>query len=160
MPKRERKALVACRKGHNRALGQSLSCFSQQDIFPSMEEICPTLSLESHCLLHTCSTSHHSEITRMITFTCTPVNGTKQIQASLLRADRSHHSKPDSAPSREEPARTALCTSLPRAPALGWAVAHLHSWSKPGFDLQQSLEMPNEEQMAGLGVGAVTKTKW
>lgn len=138
MLKRERKVLAACRKGHNRGLGKvSLSCFSQQDIFPSREEICPALSLESYCLLYTCSTSHHSEITRITTFTCTPLNRTKQIQASLFRAVWRHLSKPDSAPSREKPARTAPCT-LTKAPAHCCAVEHLQSWSKAGFDTSSS----------------------
>lgn len=114
----------------------SLSSFSQQDIFPSTEETV----LPCHLSPTACSTSQHSEITRMITFTCTPLNRTKQIQASLLRADWSHHSKQDS-PKQRGASRTAPAHpshTLPKAPALGWAVAHLHSWGKPGFDTSSS----------------------
>lgn len=142
----------------------SLSCFSQQDICPSMEETCPILSLESHFLLYTCSTSHHSEITSMTTFTCTPLNRTKQIQASLFRADWSHHSKPDSGPSREEPARTAPCTSLtqPLKSTSTWLCCGMSAQLEQTrvWHLQQPQEMPNEEQMAGLEAGAATKSKW
>lgn len=127
----------------------SLSHFFQQDILPPMEETCPILSPESQCLLYTCSTSHHSEITSMTTCTCTPLNRTKQIQASLFRAERSHHSKPDSAPSREEPARTAPCTSLTHpfkststqlCCCTSTQLEQTRVWH-----LQQPLEMPNEE---------------
>lgn len=93
--------------------------------------------LESHCLLYTCSTGHHSEITRMITFTCTPLNRTKQIQASLLRADWGHHFNQAERSLQEQPS-AHLSHTLTKAPALGWAVAHLHSWSKPGFDTSSS----------------------
>lgn len=92
----------------------SLSCFSQQDIFSPMEETCPISSLESHCLLYTCSMSHHSEITSVTTFTCTPLNRTEQIQASLFRADWSHNSKPDSPKQRGACKNSPL--HIPRTP--------------------------------------------
>lgn len=141
MLKRERKALVACRKGHNRALGQSESQPLLPARHPPMEETCPILSPESHCLLYTCSTSHHSEITSMTTCTCTPLNRTKQIQASLFRAERSHHSKqtqPQAERSLQEQPPAHPSHTLSKALAHSCAVAHLHSWSKPGFDTSSS----------------------
>lgn len=132
---------------------------SKTSFLPSTEETV----LPCHLSPTACSTSQHSEITRMITFTCTPLNRTKQIQASLLRADWSHHSKQDS-PKQRGACKNSPCTSLTHPPKststwLGCGISAQLEQTR-FWHLQQPLEMPNEEQMAGLGVGAVTKAKW
>lgn len=118
----------------------SLSCFSLKDIFPSREEICPALSLESHCLLYTCSTSHHSEITRMTTLIVLP--WTEQSRFRLLcsgqtEATTPNQTQPQAERSQQEQPPAHPCT-LPKAPAHCCAGAHLQSWSKPGFDTSSS----------------------
>lgn len=143
----------------------SLSCFSQQDIFPPMEETCPISSLESHCLLYTCSMSHHSEITSVTTFTYTPLNRTEQSRFRPLCSGQTEATTPNqTAPSREEPARTAPCTPLAhpskRASTRLCCGTSAQLEQTRVWHLQQPLEMPNEEQMAGLEAGEATKAKW
>lgn len=119
----------------------SLSSLSQQDIFPSMEEICPTLSPESPWLLHTCSTSHHSEITRMTTFTVLP--WTEQSRFRLLcsgqtEATTPNQTQPQAERSLKEQPPACFSHTHPKATAHSWGVARLHSCSKPGFDTSSS----------------------
>lgn len=142
MLKRERKALVACRKGHNRALGQSES----QLLLPArhlsshggnLSYLITWVPLSAvHLLYEPPLWNHQRDHIHLYSLEQNRADSGLSVQGRLKpqlqtrqpQAERSLQEQPPAHPSH----------TLPKAPAHGCAVARLHSWSKPGFDTSSS----------------------
>lgn len=162
MLKREKKALVACRKGHDRALGQNES----QLLLPARH-----LSFQG------------GNLSYFVTWVPSPaVHLFYQPPLWNHQDDHWYSLEQDKADSgfsvqgRLKPPLQARLSLKQRGACKNSPCLSLHPPKSTStllccgtsakleqtrfWHLQQSLEMPNEEQMAGLGEGAVTKAKW
>lgn len=88
------------------------------------------------------------------------MNKTNKLQASLFRAIPQNQTQTRAERGLQEQPPAPPSHTLPNALAHWRAVARLHQLLQTEFwYLQQSLEMPNEEQIAALGAEAATKAK-